>query len=357
MLYPFLASTSFSKIEYQRYARHLVLNDVGVSGQKRLKNASVLFVGAGGLGSPGIIYLASSGIGSIGVIDHDIISYSNLHRQILYNHREVDNLKVNVAHNKIAQINPECIVSVYPFSLNQTNCQDIIEKYDLVVDASDNFKARYLIDQACYEKHKIHVYGAIQGFEGHLSVFNYRSGSLYSDLYPDILKLQDNNCSNLGILPVLTGIIGTLQATEVMKIILGLGEVLSGHLLVYNSLSASFKRIRIPSRDVKRFSDYQFSNQNVKLLSSINQHCMTVSTHDFNSILVDIRDPIEFSKEHLLKSINIPLRNIRSKSVISFIDNYFLSRKIVVYCYDNLRSIIVSQILTNSRIDHCRLNC
>nr|YP_009511762.1 molybdopterin biosynthesis protein [Melanthalia intermedia]AXI97639.1 molybdopterin biosynthesis protein [Melanthalia intermedia] len=356
MLYPFSSPVFLSKVEYQRYARHLILDNIGVSGQKRLKSASVLFVGAGGLGSPGLVYLASSGVGCLGIIDYDTISYSNLHRQILYNYTDIDQLKASIAYSKITRINPECTVFIYPFMLNQANCQDVVKKYDIVIDASDNFETRYLINYACYAKHKVHIYGAIQSFEGHISVFNYKSGCLYSDLYPNILGLQSSNCNNTGILGVLTGVTGVLQVTEAIKIILGLGETLSGYLLIYNSLNASFRRVKIPLFPIKYVNNYQFNSRTIKLFNTIDQYQLSLMIDKSSFILIDIRRPPEFFKDHLLKAVNIPLKNIKSKSVISFICARLKSRKIVVYCYDNLRSLIVSQILYNHKIHHYRLN-
>nr|YP_009509371.1 molybdopterin biosynthesis protein [Gracilaria vermiculophylla]AXI97021.1 molybdopterin biosynthesis protein [Gracilaria vermiculophylla]WDZ67910.1 molybdopterin biosynthesis protein [Gracilaria vermiculophylla] len=351
--------TSLSETEYKKYARHLILDNIGDSGQKRLKAAKILFVGAGGLAASSIIYLAASGVNYLGIVDNDIIAYSNLHRQILYNNKDIGKLKVHVAYNKIKEINPECSVCVYPFLANDNNLKDIIKNYDIVIDTTDNFQARYLISKSCYLQNKVHIYGAVQGFEGHISVFNYKSGPLYPDLYPQSLNLNIKECDMFGVLGITTGIIGMFQAVEAIKIVLGTGSILSGHLLVYNLLNSSFKILKIVPKKNQNLIDNSHSN---RILDSniISNKSLSLLMNQSTVILIDVRQPEEFMKYHLLKAINIPLKHIKSRKSINFIRDCLAvhgrDQKIVIYCYDNLRSFVASQILYKHQIVHYRLN-
>nr|UAD87293.1 molybdopterin biosynthesis protein [Gracilaria pacifica] len=354
MFYP-ISTSHLSELEYKRYARHLILDNIGNNGQKRLKAAKILFIGAGGLAAGGIVYLAASGIGSLGIVDNDKVAYSNLHRQILYKDKDIGKLKVHVIHDRIKDINSQCSINIYSCIVNEYNCRDIIKNYDIVIDTTDNFQSRYLISKSCYLQHKIHIYGAVQAFEGHMSVFNYKGGPLYSDLYPQNLNLHTKTCDSLGVLGILTGIIGMLQAVEAIKIILGIGNIFSGDLLVYNLLNTSFKTLKIVPKKNYNLTDgcykNQFSNFNV-----INQSNLLFMMNQFGIVLLDVRQPEEFSKYHLSKAINIPLKNIKSRKTIGFIRHYFINKKIVIYCYDNLRSFIASQMLYKYQINHYRFN-
>nr|YP_010196040.1 molybdopterin biosynthesis protein [Gracilaria bursa-pastoris]UAD83437.1 molybdopterin biosynthesis protein [Gracilaria bursa-pastoris] len=354
MFYP-ISTNNLSELEYKRYARHLVLDNIGDNGQKRLKAAKILFIGAGGLAACGIIYLAASGVGCLGIVDNDQVTYSNLHRQILYKDDDIGKLKVHVVRDRIKDINSQCVINIYSCIVDEYNCRDIIKNYDIVIDTTDNFQSRYLISRSCYLQNKIHIYGAVQGFEGHVSVFNYKSGPLYSDLYPKHLNLYTKKCNILGILGVLTGIIGTLQAVEAMKIILGIGNILSGYLLVYNLLNASFKTIEIVPKMNFDLMNYYYEN---KLSNSIfiNQNNLLCTLNKSAVILIDVRQPEEFSKYHLSKAINIPLKNLKFRKTINFIHHYLIDKKIVIYCYDNLRSFLASQILYKNQIKHYCFN-
>nr|YP_009498048.1 moeB [Gracilaria changii]ART65311.1 moeB [Gracilaria changii] len=354
MFYP-IYSNSLSELEYKRYIRHVVLDHIGYNGQKRLKAAKILFIGAGGLAACGILYLAASGLGCIGIVDDDKVAYSNLHRQILYTDDDIGKLKVHVVRDRVKYINSSCSVNIYSCRIDEKNCKDIIKNYDIVIDTTDNFQSRYLISRSCYLRNKVHIYGAVQAFQGHVSVFNYKGGTSYFDLYPKKLNLDKQECNILGVLGILTGIIGMLQATEVIKIILGTGNILSGYLLVYNLLDSSFKKLKIiPQKNydlVESYYNHKFLNFN--FLSQCN---LSLIMNQFAIILIDVRQPEEFQKYHLSKAINIPLRNMRSIKTINFIHNYSLHKKIVVYCYDNLRSLVASQILYKNQIVHYRLN-
>nr|YP_010199078.1 molybdopterin biosynthesis protein [Hydropuntia urvillei]UAD88527.1 molybdopterin biosynthesis protein [Hydropuntia urvillei] len=355
MFYPISSNIHLSEIEYKKYARHLILDNIGINGQKRFKATKVLFVGAGGLAASSIIYLVAAGIGYLGIIDNDIVTYSNLHRQILYNYKDVGKLKVEVIRCKVKEMNSECCVSTYSFMLNKENCGDIIKNYDIIIDTTDNFKSRYVISRSCYLHHKIHVYGAVRAFEGHISVFNYKGGPLYSDLYPINLNLHNNECNGLGVLGILTGIIGIFQAIEVIKIILGTGSTLSGYLLVYNLLNASAKKIKICPKKNKNLISNKFSNKYI-YLNCINNSDLLVMSQTSNVVMIDVRKREEFFKYHISKSINIPLKNINSKTIVHFANFYCNNKSIVVYCYDNFRSFIASQILFKKHINHYVLN-
>lgn len=357
ILNPKLNKTHLSNHEYLLYSRHLSLDGIGINGQKRLKHASILFVGAGGLASSAIIYLASSGIGSIGIIDNDHVTLSNLHRQILYNSYDMNELKVICAQNKIKMINPKCQVQIYPDKLNEKNAKNLIKQYDIILDTSDNFYTRYIIDSICYKLHKVHIYGAIQSFEGQISVFNYKSGIKYSDLYPEFLNLQSNKCSSLGVLGVLPGIIGLIQATEAIKIITGIGHVLNGYILIYNALTLEFKKRKIQPY---RIQNHVLLTKYTKITESESNH---LSIKDFqikllnnnNILIIDVRQNIEFQIKHIQHAINIPLKQIIHTKQILFIQKNASNKIIIIYCSDNSRSIIASKILNQYNICHYRL--
>nr|YP_009296313.1 molybdopterin biosynthesis protein [Sebdenia flabellata]AOM65248.1 molybdopterin biosynthesis protein [Sebdenia flabellata] len=354
MLNPSLKYISLSKDEYKKYARHLILDNIGISGQKRLKKAQILIVGLGGLASSAIIYLTAAGIENIGIIDSDKVDQSNLHRQVLYTNEDINKLKVDCAKLKIHQINPNCQVTIFPYKLNQHNSTDLIKNYDIIIDACDNFKTRYIIDSACYKLHKIHIYGAIKSFEGQISVFNYKGGPKYSDLYPESLKLENNNCNTVGVVGIITGIVGLLQATETIKIILGTGEILSGQILIYNALNTSFNKIKINCKQIVLKTNYQKDKKSsdIKLISN---NTAKKLLHKNNIIFIDVRQNIEFKKSHIKKALNIPLKYIKNKSTQKFILSYCLNKTIIIYCSHNSRAIIASQILHKQRINHYRL--
>nr|YP_010952296.1 molybdopterin biosynthesis protein [Gloiopeltis furcata]WMP13965.1 molybdopterin biosynthesis protein [Gloiopeltis furcata] len=355
MLNPVLNKICLSKEEYKMYARHFTLDGIGVSGQKRIKRARVLIVGAGGLGCPSILYLVTSGIGFLGVIDNDKVSLSNLHRQILYNRLDINTLKVQCVKTKLEKVNPTCNIEIYNEALTVNNALGIIQKYDLILDASDNFETRYLIDFICERLHKIHVYGAVQNFEGHISVFNYKNGPKYSDLYPQYLRIQEKNCNDSGVMGVLTGLVGLLQATEVIKIITGKGKTLSGYLLIYNMLSMSFKKkvIRLKTRNHTINPKYE---EKLNHSQSITMNHLDKKIQNKESIvIVDVRQNTEFRQKHIYTAINIPLKEIPHKNTIKNILNKVRDKTLVIYCSNNSRSIIASKILNRYKINNLRI--
>src|SRR3989338_1195556 len=238
-----MSNSRLSKGEMHRYARHLVLPEVGIKGQEKIKAGKVLVVGAGGLGSPALMYLAAAGAGTIGIADFDKVEENNLQRQIIHSTKDIGALKTESAKNAINNLNPNINVKVYNEKLNSKNALKIIKKYDVVIDGSDNFPTRYLLNDACVLLKKPLVYGSIFRFEGHASVFNHDGGPCYRCLFPNPPpKDAVPTCAQAGVLGVLPG---TIQATEAIKIILGIGETLSGRFLIYDALSMSFKDLKL----------------------------------------------------------------------------------------------------------------
>ncbi len=238
-----IGSNELTPEEIQRYSRHMVLSEVGEEGQKKLKAAKVLIVGAGGLGSPIGLYLAAAGVGTIGVVDFDIVSYSNLQRQVLFSEGDVGSSKAEIAKERLIEINPGIEVIRYNDKLTYQNAIEIISGYDVVADGSDNFSAKYLINDACVLLGKPLVYGSVLKFEGQASVFYTKKGPCYRCLYPEPPE-DVPSCEEAGVLGVLPGIIGSIQANEVIKLIIGKGNPLTGRLLMLNSLDMKFREIR-----------------------------------------------------------------------------------------------------------------
>ena len=223
----------------ERYQRHISLKEIGLEGQEKIKNASVVIVGVGGLGSPISLYLTAAGVGRIGLVDDDVVSLPNLQRQILYSEDEIAKSKIECAAQRLKELNSEVVIETFNLRLNESNAKQILKNYDIVVDGTDNFQARYLLNDTCIELGKPYVYGAVREFSGQVSVFNFANNSndakktTYRDLFPTNDELIKNN----GLLGVLPGIIGCVEANEVIKIITGIGEVLSGKIFSIDLLS------------------------------------------------------------------------------------------------------------------------
>lgn len=220
-----------------RYNRHIIIKELGEAGQLKLCQAKVLVIGAGGLGAPVLQYLVAAGIGKIGIVDADVVSLSNLQRQILYKENEIGEPKAQKAKANLQQLNSEVEIKTYPFILERSNAADIIRDYDMVMGCTDNFASRVCIDKETKIQGKTFIHGSISEFEGQVSVFNFKGGPSYTDLFPDT---PDETNLPKGVMGVLPGIIGSLMACETIKIITGLGEVLSGKLMVYNALDLNF---------------------------------------------------------------------------------------------------------------------
>lgn len=239
-----------NKTQFDRYARHIILPQVGKAGQKKLLEAKVLIIGAGGLGSPILLYLAAAGVGYLGINDFDKVALSNLHRQIIYDATDLGIYKTEAASARALNLNPEINVVLHKEKLNSKNAAKIISQYDLVIDGSDNFPTRYLVNDTCILEKKPFIYGALSQFEGQVSLFNapMRNGFLapcYRCLYPNMVASHVRNCAEEGVLGALAGVIGTIMATESIKFILNLGESLAGKLIYYDALYSQFHEIKL----------------------------------------------------------------------------------------------------------------
>ncbi|MCS7083688.1 MAG: molybdopterin-synthase adenylyltransferase MoeB [Aquificaceae bacterium] len=237
----------FSEEQIRRYARHIILPEVGVSGQKKLLSSKVLVIGAGGLGSPAILYLAAAGVGTIGIVDFDCVDLSNLQRQIIHSSERVGTPKVKSASQSVRALNPDVKVIEHETALNSSNALDIIKDYDIVLDGTDNFPARFLINDACFFLKKPLVSAAMLRFEGQLTIFDMKEFSpCYRCLYPEPPPPGlVPSCQEAGILGSIGGVMGALQASEALKFLLGIGESLVGKLLIYDALSTEFKKLKL----------------------------------------------------------------------------------------------------------------
>jgi adenylyltransferase/sulfurtransferase len=231
--------------EKERYARQIMLPEIGEAGQQKIKDARVLIIGAGGLGSPVALYLTAAGVGHIGLVDNDNVSLTNLQRQILYNSDVVGKSKVTHAREVLQAINPHSSIHSIPERLTASNAVSLVQAYDVIVDATDNFRARYLISQTCQQLQKPMVHGSIEEFKGMVSVFNYQGGPVYEDLFPDTPEDQSFDGAPKGVFGALPGIIGSIQAMEVLKIITGEGKTLSGKLFVYNAFECTSSILKL----------------------------------------------------------------------------------------------------------------
>src|SRR5947209_2322226 len=232
--------------EVERYSRHLTMPEVALEGQKRLKPSSVLLIGAGGLGSPLGLYLAAAGVGRIGLVDFDVVDFSNLQRQVLHGTADVGRPKLQSAKEKLAAINPEVKLDLYETRLSSANALDIFKPYDIIIDGTDNFPTRYLVNDACVLLKKPNVYGSIFRFDGQASVFHPPQGPCYRCLYPEPPPPGEvPSCAEGGVLGILPGLVGCIQATEAVKLILGTGEPLIGRLMLYDALQMSFREFKV----------------------------------------------------------------------------------------------------------------
>ena len=236
----------FTDEQIERYSRHIILPEVGGSGQQKMLEARVLLLGAGGLGSPAAYYLAAAGIGNLGIVDFDQVDLSNLQRQIIHSTERIGMLKTESAKKTIQALNPDVNVTLYNEKMDSSNIMSLIKDYDYVVDGSDNFPTRYLVNDACVMKNKTLIHGSIYRFEGQVTVFKPGDGPCYRCLYPEPPPPgMVPNCQEAGILGVLAGVIGNLQVVEVLKLILGIGKPLVGKLLIYDALNTEFRNLRL----------------------------------------------------------------------------------------------------------------
>ena len=368
MLNPNLDDIQLTKEDYERYSRHLILPEIGVDGQKRLKAASVLCIGTGGLGSPLILYLAAAGVGRIGLVDFDVVDYSNLQRQIIHGTSWVNKPKIESAKHRILEINPHCQVDLHNTRLSSDNALKIFEPYDIVVDGTDNFPTRYLVNDACVLLNKPNVYGSIFRFEGQATVFNYEDGPNYRDLYPEPPPPGlVPSCAEGGVLGILPGIIGVIQATETIKIILGEGNTLSGRLLLYNSLDMTFRELKLrpnPVRPViEKLIDYeQFCGiPDAKAAEAEQKAAMNeMSVTDLKSlidsgaddyVLLDVRNPNEYEIAKIPGAVLIPLPDIENGTGIEKVRELVNGHKLIAHCKMGGRSAKALSLLKDAGIE------
>lgn len=321
----------------ERYNRQTILSGFGPESQEKLSGSKVLVIGAGGLGVPVLTYLNAMGVGTLGIVDNDSVSLSNLHRQVLYSEVEIGRPKVEVAIEKLRAQNSETTLIPYNAFLTVQNALQIIAEFDVIVDASDNFPTRYLINDACVILKKPLVYGALHGFEGQVSVFNYKDGPTYRCLYPTMPKSDEvPSCNENGVLGILPGIIGNLQALETVKVITGVGASLSGTLLLFDGLHTAIQKIR--------FSAKPENLEIGELLPNYDFECSTdFSTIDAKTFLerienealqlIDVRTQREFTRNHMNIAKNIPLSELGTRQgEIDF------ETKIYLICQSGVRS-------------------
>jgi len=350
----------FTTEELGHYSRHLSIPEIGMEGQKKLKAAKVLAVGTGGLGAPLLQYLAAAGVGTIGIVDFDKVEASNLHRQVLFGSADVGRPKVEVAKERLQQINPHIDINIHEVRLTSENALDIIRDYDVVADGTDNFPTRYLVNDACVMLDKPNVYGSIFQFEGQVSVFNYRDeegsrGPNYRDMFaepppPGLVP----SCAEAGVLGVLPGIIGCLQASEVIKIITGIGDVLAGKLFLFDALDFSTRTVK-----VTKDPDNPLTGENPEITELIDyeafcgvgsngqsegqdkeQEVPEVSVEEYKQWvergepvqLIDVREPYEYEIAQIGGEL-IPLKSIADNA-----DRISRDKKVVVHCRSGKRS-------------------
>ena len=348
-------TTSFSREELSRYSRHILLPQFGMAAQQKLKAARVLVVGCGGLGSPLLLYLAAAGVGMIGLVDFDKVEASNLQRQVLFGVEDVGEQKAIAAASRIKALNPHIQTMVYTERLTAANALDIIDTYDVVADGTDNFPTRYLVNDACVLLNKPYVYAAIHQFEGQVAVFNYtdskgKLGPNYRDLFPMPPPPEAvPNCGEAGVLGVLPGIIGSMQALEVIKVITGIGETLSGRLFIFDTLSFQTSTFK-----VKRSAGNPLNGEYPGITELIDYEQFCGSAADIKEItpgqlqewqqqgevqLIDVREPYEYDIVNI-GALPIPLDTIADN--INKIDP---NKKVVLHCKSGSRSKQAIQLL------------
>lgn len=343
----------FSKEELARYDRHIIIPEFGLESQKKLKAAKVLVIGSGGLGSPVLLYLAAAGVGTIGIVDFDVVDDSNLQRQVLFGVNEIGEPKVEAAKRRLESLNPHIKLNLYNVHLNSQNALDIIKNYDVVADGTDNFPTRYLVNDASVLLNKPNVYASIFQFEGQVSVFNYtnqkgETGPNYRDLYPvppppGLVP----SCAEGGVLGVLPGIIGSLQALEVIKVITGVGETLSGRFFIFDALNFETRTFNIKRRDdnpingknptINELIDYEqfcgmraVEEKPLREITAKELYQWQVEGRKFQ--LIDVREPHEY------EIVNINGELIPLATVLDNAERINTDEDVVVYCKGGVRS-------------------
>lgn len=362
-------SASFSRDELRRYSRHLLLPEVGIAGQRKLRQAKVLLVGAGGLGAPAALYLAAAGIGEIGLVDFDSVDLSNLQRQVLYTTADVGRPKLEAAKERIEALNPGTKVVPYEERLTSENALEILRPYDLVVDGTDNFPTRYLVNDAAVLLGKPNIYGSIYRFEGQVSVFDAKRGPCYRCLYPeppppDLVP----SCAEAGVLGVLPGLVGMLQATETVKLLLERGDPLIGRLLLFDALGLTFRELKLRKNPhcvlcsahatQKGLIDYPaFCGVPAPGAAPVSGTVPTVGPEELRAeldseeppFLVDVREPEEWEIAHLPGAHLIPKGELTER-----VDELTRAAKLVLYCRSGNRSGEATRLLLDLGFSNVR---
>lgn len=350
-----------SNEEILRYGRHLILPEVGMEGQKRLKSARILLVGTGGLGAPLGMYLAAAGVGTLGLVDFDVVDYSNLQRQIIHGTKDVGRTKLASAHDRIQDINPHTKIELHEGYLQSDTALDIVREYDMVIDGTDNFPTRYLVNDACVLLGKPNVYGSIFRFEGQASLFWAEKGPCYRCLYPEPPPPgMVPSCAEGGVLGVLPGIVGCIQANEAMKLILGIGEPLIGRLVLFDALRMKFRELKLrkdpecpicgENATIKELIDYEVfcgvqqevvPEQAVAAGTEIEPKELAERLRNGNRpFLLDVRNPEEWAITRLEGATLIPLPELDRRYT-----ELPLDQEIVVYCRSGVRSANAADFL------------
>jgi adenylyltransferase/sulfurtransferase len=353
-----------SRDEILRYSRHLLIPEVGLEGQRKLKNSSVLIIGTGGLGSPVSLYLAAAGIGRIGLVDYDVVDSSNLQRQVIHGTSTVGKLKVESAREKLLDLNPGIQVDIYNEPYTSENALRIAKDYDIILDGTDNFPTRYLTNDVAVFLGKPNVYASIYRFDGQVSVFYAKEGPCYRCLFPEPPPPGlVPSCAEGGVLGVLPGTIGTLQATEALKVLLGIGEPLIGKLLLYNALDMSFDFVKLkknpncrvcgPNADIKELIDYEEfcgvpshdhedeGSAGASWDITVTELAERVKTNHLK--LIDVREPHELEISRLPNATNIPLGQLAAR--LSELDS---AEDMVLFCKSGARSTRALELLTSA---------
>jgi len=328
------------KEENKRYSRQTILPEIGLSGQLKLKSAKVLVVGAGGLGCPILQYLAAAGVGELGIIDDDEVDLTNLHRQILYSAEDIGKSKAEVAKSKLLCLNPHVKINVFVERLTADNAMRIFGDHQLIIDGSDNFETRYLVNDTCVEMNKTLVFGSIFKFEGYVSVFNYLGGPNYRDLFSEPPAAGSvPNCAEIGVIGVLPGIVGLYMANEAIKIICELGETLSGTLMTINALQNTTHYFKIPRRKdpVEVPVELQFP-----AIPEINRQTLDnwMSDDEMDLMIIDVRETYEY-EENSIGGRNIPLHELKEQ-----VHTFPSDKKIVFVCQTGQRSRMAVQLVS-----------
>ncbi len=339
-------------VDMNRYARHISLPDVGIEGQQLINKSRILVVGAGGLASPVLLYLAAAGVGEIGIIDDDLVDLSNLQRQIIHAEANVGVSKVESAKAQIMAINSTIKVTTWNVRLSPDNAQNILTSWDIVIDGTDNIPTRYLIDETCKNLGIPWVYGSVYRFEGQVSVFNYNGGPTYQDLFPepppeDLLP----SCSEAGVLGVLPGLIGSLQANEVIKIIVGIGKPLSGQLLIYDALESTQKTLKFGNSMNEHVEEPSATQSQVMFHEIDSANAIAKMKEGWSPYFIDVRSEQENNDARISKAVDL----CPHTEILSAIDRIPKDVDVLVHCRSGMRSQLAIMQLIEAGYDGAKM--